>query len=182
MTKTKVYYLQNKAIQKARFELERVGTFQKSTGLDEIREMAGQINLGIESISRLSLKQREVLIDKLKEKGAHVRNPHIYDSDLREEQALSLSKQPRKIALFRFPGESQLRMLDTLAARIHWRSEDGYLLFCYKTIKSPRPRNNREVTKIRAALMSMIEQQDGIQNPEARSQKGEEMEGAGANG
>ncbi len=50
------------------------------------------------------------LIDSLKKMGAQVRNPHIYDSDLREERLASGSKEPRKIILFRaidFPKRCQ---------------------------------------------------------------------------
>ena len=50
-------------------------------------------------------------------------------------------------------------MLDTLASQIHWRVQDGYLRFCYKILLAPRPRNSREVTKLRLALQSMISQQ-----------------------
>ncbi len=76
--KPKVYELQNKAIHKARAELEAAGVFQEGKSLEACRFMAGQINLGIQSVSRLSLPQREKLIEMLKDMGATVRNPHIY--------------------------------------------------------------------------------------------------------
>ena len=157
MNKPKVYYLQNQAIHKARLQLEEKGVLDPWGGLDQVRELAGMINLNIQSISRLSLKQREILIDKLKDMGSSVRNPHIYESDLIQERSLSGSKSPRKIIIFSEPKESQLRMLDILASQIHWREQDGYLRFCHKILRAPR--NSREVTKLRLALQSMISQQ-----------------------
>ena len=94
--------------------------------------------------------------------GAQVRNPHIYDSDLREERLAAGSKEPRKIILFSEPKEDQLRMLDTLASQIHWREQDGYLRFSYKILCAPRPRNSREVTKLRLTLQSLISQQQKV--------------------
>ncbi len=127
-----------------------------------MRELAGvKINLGILSISRLSLKQRELLIERLRQMGATVRNPQIYASDLRAEPALS-GKKLGKIVLFSEPKEHQLRMLDTLAAKIRWKEQDGYLRFCQKMVKSPRPRNSKEVTKLRLAMESIIDQQKGV--------------------
>ena len=87
--KSKAYELQNKAIHTARAELEAAGALQKGKSLEAYRFLAGQINLGIQSISRLSLSQREKLIEMLKEMGATVRNPHIYLSDLNIEGAAS---------------------------------------------------------------------------------------------
>ena len=51
------------------------------SGLDQIREMAAEINLGIRSISRLNIEQRRALIDRLIKMGAQVKNRVIYDSD-----------------------------------------------------------------------------------------------------
>ncbi len=116
-------------------------------------------HLGIRSISSLSLKQRELLIDRLMGKGAQVKNPHIYQSDLEEERKLSDSKNPRKIILFSEPKEDQLRMIDTLANRVLWRSPDGYLRLCHKLFRAPRPRNSNEVTRLRLTLLSLISQQ-----------------------
>ena len=146
MKRPQVYYLQNVAIHAARAELENMGVLDPWAGLEQIREMAAAMNLGIRSISSLSVEQRAALIDRLIEMGATVKNPVIYDSD----------RQAGKVA--RFPGvkEGQLRMLDALAARVTWREKDGYLRFCHKVIKAPRPRNSREVTTLRLALESLI--------------------------
>jgi len=91
--------------------------------------------------------------------GADVKNPVIYDSDLKAEAAASGSKEPRKIIVYSRVTEDQLRMLDALANQIRWRERDGYLRFCYKLFRAPRPRNSREVTRLRIALESMIQQQ-----------------------
>jgi hypothetical protein len=50
-------------------------------------------------------------------------------------------------------------MVDSLAAQIRWHETDGYLRFCHKIIKAPRPRNSREVTTLRLALESLMSQQ-----------------------
>ncbi len=92
-------------------------------------------------------------------KGAQVKNPHIYQSDLEEERKLSDSKNPRKIILFSEPKEDQFRMIDTLANRVLWRSPDGYLRLCHKLFRAPRPRNSNEVTRLRLTLLSLISQQ-----------------------
>lgn len=110
--------------------------------------MTGEINLGIPSISKLSIEQRRVLIDRLIEMGARVKNPVIYDSD----------RPAGKIAPFTRVSEEQLRMIDALAAQIRWREKDGYLPFCYKVIKAWRPRNSREVTTLPLALESLVTQ------------------------
>ena len=81
-----VYYLQNRAIHKARAQLESKGVLDPWSGLNQIREIAAELNLGIRSVSKLSLKQREALIDRLKAMGATIRNPHLYDSDMAAEQ------------------------------------------------------------------------------------------------
>lgn len=145
MAKPLAYKLQNRAVHEARRQLEEKGILDPWAGVDQIREMAGELNLGIRSISKLSLKQREILIEKLIEMGARVRNPHIYGSDLLDEGG-------RKIVLFSEPKESQIRMIDTLANQVHWRSPDGYLRLCYKLLKAPRPHNSREITRLRLAL------------------------------
>lgn len=159
MPKPKVYYLQNQAIHRARAQLEEKGILDPWSSLDQIREMAATLNLGLRSISKLSLKQRETLIEKLKAMGAQVKNPHIYPSDLEEERRLSDSKEPRKMFLFNNIGEGALRMLDTLAAKILWRDLYGYKALCFKLLGSERPRNSREVTKLRLTLQSILNQQ-----------------------
>lgn len=157
--KPKVYYLQNQAIHRARAQLEENGVLYPWTGLAQVRDMAADLNHGLRSISKLSIKQREALIEKLKGMGAHVKNPHIYPSDLEEERRLSGSKEPRKVVLFNIVGEGAQRMLDAVAAKIRWRAPDGYKALCLKLIGSPVPRNAREVTKLRLALQSILDQQ-----------------------
>ncbi len=159
MKKGRVYYLQNGAIHKARYQLERLGAMPCGESLKMVRFMAARLNLGIRSISRLSLKQREILISKLIEMGARVKNPRIYESDLDEERRLAGSKEPRKVIVFRLVSEEQLRMVDHLADQIRWRTPDGYLGFCHKLLRAPRPRNSKEVTRLRLALQSIIAQQ-----------------------
>ena len=153
-----VYHLQNVTIHKAMAELVARGVLEARSSLDAVRDLAAKINLGIASISRLSLKQREVLINQLRGLGATVRNPHIYASDLAAEHVLS-GKKVRKIVLFSEPKEDQLRMLDALAAKIQWKEQDGYLRFCHKLSRAPRPRSSKEVTKLRLALESILKQQ-----------------------
>ena len=66
------------------------------------------------------------------------------------------------VSLFRNssePKEHQLRMFDTLVSQVHWREQNGYLRFCHKILRAPRPRNSREVTKLPLALQSIIQQQ-----------------------
>ena len=138
------------AIHTARAQLEMQGILDPWSGLDRIREMAAELNLGIRSISRLNIEQRRVLIDRLIEMGAQVENPVIYDSD----------RPAGNVAPFIKTSEEQLRMLDTLAGQVRWREKDGYLRFCYKVIKAPRPRNSREVTTLRLALESLRSQQN----------------------
>jgi hypothetical protein len=156
MKKVGVYSLQNVAIHAARDQLEKVGVLDPRAGLDQIRDMAAEISGGIRSISQLSLEQRRLLIERLIEKGAQVRNPHIYASDLRSEVELT---GPRKILPFTRLNEEQFRMLDTLAAKISWPAFDSYERFCVKLLKVPRPRNYKEVTRLATILRSMIEQQ-----------------------
>jgi len=127
------------------------GILDPWSGFDRIRDMAAELNLGIRSISRLNIEQRRVLIDRLiDEMGAQVKNPVIYDSD----------RPAGNVAPFIKTSEEQLRMLDTLAGQVRWREKDGYLRFCYKVIKAPRPRNSREVTTLRLALESLRSQQN----------------------
>ncbi len=159
MSRSQVYKLQNVAIHVARAQLEAAGVLDPWAGLDQIRQMAADINLGIASISRLSLDQRRKLIDKLNAMGAQVKNPFIYDSDRKAEGSGSGDKGPRKVILYSRVTEDQLRMLDILASKVHWHTQDGYLRFCHKIIKCPRPLNSRQVTTIRLALASLIEQQ-----------------------
>lgn len=142
-----VYYAQNKALHKARAQL--------GLSVDELRTMASAINLGIESISRLSLAQRAALIERLNGMGAKVRNPIPTSYDLAEEKG--------KVIRFPALSEKQLKMLEDLAAHVTWREADGYLRFCHKTIKAPAPRNHREVTTLRLALQSMLRQQSDRQ-------------------
>jgi len=111
--------------------------------------MAAEINLGFRSISSLNIEQRRALIDRLIEMGARVKNPVVYYSD----------RPAGNIAPFMKISEEQLRMLDTLAAQVAWREKDGYFRFCHKVIKASRPRNSREVTTLRLALESLINQQ-----------------------
>mgnify|MGYP003393906337 FL=1 len=151
---SRVYAIQNTAIHAARAELEKMGVIEAGRSMEMCRYLAGKINLGIESISSLSLKQREQLIDMLIEMGATVRNPHVYTSDLSYDNAVKSGR----VVGFSTPKETQLRMVDALAAQVVWRQHDGYLRFCYKVIKAPRPRNSREVTTLKLALQSLLDQ------------------------
>ena len=89
-------------------------------------------------------------LDRIREMAAQVKNPVMYDSD----------RPAGNVAPFTKTSEEQLRMLDTLAGQVRWREKDGYLRFCYKVIKAPRPRNSREVTTLRLALESLRSQQN----------------------
>lgn len=153
MKRPQVYYLQNHAIHKARAQLEAQGVIDPWAGLDQIRQMAAELNLGIASISKLSLDQRRALIDRLIGMGAQVKNPFIYASDTKAETG-----GPRKVLICSRVSEKQLRMLDRFAAQIQWR-ELGYLRFCHRVIKCPRPHNSRQVTTLRVALESLLAQQ-----------------------
>jgi hypothetical protein len=157
-SRTQVYYLQNNAIHTARAQLEDAGMIAQGKSLEMARWIAGEINGGKRSISSLSLTQRESLIDTLIEMGAQVRNPHIYGSDLAAERSARGAKEPRKVMVLSRVHENQFRMLDTLAAQVIWHTMNGYKWFCWKLLKSPRPRNSREVTKLRLALESLIRQ------------------------
>src|SRR5262249_40409564 len=81
-----VYLAQNRTLHKARAQL--------GMELDDLRALAGQINLGIQSLSKLSLSQRHALIADLISKGAEVDNPEITRFDL-EEEARDLGKLKR---------------------------------------------------------------------------------------
>ena len=158
MKKTNVYYLQNQAIHRARAQLEEKGAIAPGKSLEMVRWIAGEINRGVRSISSLSLTQRDGLIEKLIKMGAKVRNPHIYGSDLEAEHGARGTKEPRKVVVFSRVSEDQLRMLDAEATKVRWHTPNGYKRFCWKLLKSPRPRNSKEVTKLRLALESMIRQ------------------------
>jgi len=62
MKKSPVYKHQNVAIHKARAQLEPHGILDPWSGLDQIREMAAEINLGARSISWLNIEQRRALL------------------------------------------------------------------------------------------------------------------------
>ena len=144
--KPALYYVQQKAIFRAAKEV--------GLSIDDLRVMAGSINLGIASLSRLSLDQRHALIERLRSLGATAKNPEITRYDY-EEEARAQGK------LTRFPAisDKQLKMLTLLADQVQWREPDGYLRFCHTTIKAPAARNAREVTTLRLALQSLITQQ-----------------------
>ena len=146
--KPAVYSAQQKAIWRAASQL--------GIGLDDLRALAAQINLGIASLSSLSLQQRHLLIEDLRAKGATVRNPALNNYDLEEEYRLNSKGKVRRLPLV---STKQLAMLSALAAQVTWREHDGYLRFCHKQIHAPAPRNQREVTKLRLALQSLIAQQ-----------------------
>ncbi|HWO42636.1 MAG TPA: hypothetical protein VNO43_12620 [Candidatus Eisenbacteria bacterium] len=160
MKQSQVYKLQNIAIHAARAQLEERGILDPWAGLDQVRDIAAELNLGIRSISKLSLEQRRALIDRLIDMGAQVKNPIIYDSDLRAEEARSGKREPRKVLVYSRVTEEQQRLLDTLAGQIQWRQPDGYVRFCYKLFRAPRPRNSKEVTRLRIALQSILAQQN----------------------
>lgn len=143
--KPAVYYAQQKAIWRAAAQLE--------IGLAELREMAAAINVGVYSLSSLSLQQRHTLIGDLNARGANVRNPVLTDYDRQDEQRLASKGKVRRFPLV--TGRQQ-QMLDALAAKVTWREQDGYLRFCHKQIHAPQPRNQREVTKLRLALQSLV--------------------------
>jgi len=145
------------AIHKARAQLEAKGVFNTWSGLDDLRELADRINNGIASVSALSLDQRADLIERLIGLGAEVKNPTIFTSDRKSNQNQT---RPGKVVLYNQATDEQIEMLDALAARIKWSAQDGYLLFKRKLIKCDAPLNNRQVTKLRLALTSMISQQD----------------------
>ena len=168
--KSSVYKIQNVAIHKARAQLEGQGVLNPWSGLDQVRAIAAEINLGIASISKLSLDQRHQLIDRLIAMGAQVKNPVIYDSDRNAEAGWS--KKGQKVARFRRISEPQLRMLDALAGQVNWREQDGYLRFCHKIVNGPRPLNQRQVTTLRAALQSLIAQQRQTDDAEQNKNTG----------
>ena len=74
---SRLHQLQNKAIRAARLELEKLGVMEPGKSLELCQCLAGRINQGNKSISALSLKQREALIDLLNQQGALVDNPRV---------------------------------------------------------------------------------------------------------
>ena len=159
--KSQAYKLQNNAIHEARAQLEKLGVMVPGDSLNAVRAIAGQLNLGVQSISSLTLDQRAALIDRLNGMGARVRNPSIYVTDYAAENAArGTRKEPKKVTVYSEASELQLKMLDTMASRVRWNEPDGYLRFCVKQIKCTRPMNNRQVTKLRCALQSLINQQN----------------------
>lgn len=159
--KPRAYILQNKAIHEARAQLEKLGVMVPGDSLNAVRAIAGELNLGVQSISRLTLQQRRTLIDRLNGMGARVRNPAIYKSDYDAERGtVGPGKEQKRVFVYSEASEPQLKMLDSMAARVRWNEPDGYLRFCVKQIKCTRPMNNRQVTKLRCALLSLIAQQN----------------------
>ena len=126
--------------------------------------MAGEINDGVESISKLSLEQRRELIGRLIDLGARVKNPQVYESDLRAEAVRAGVK--RKVLNFSAVSEKQLRMMDALAGQVNWRSTDGFERVCNKVIKAPRPKNGKEFTAVVAALRSIVKKQEAARAAE----------------
>lgn len=164
MKPVNVYSLQNRAIHAARAQLEVAGILDPWSGLEQIRNMAGEINGGIQSVSRLSLEQRRLLIERLIEKGASVKNPILYPSDFKAEAARSGRKS--NVLAFSRVTEKQLRMLDALASRVHWPRPDSCQRFCIKLFNAPRPRNRKEVDRLAAILRSMTKRQGSKARPD----------------
>jgi len=147
------YLAQNKALFKAAGQL--------GLSLDELRDLAAEIDpLHRRSLSLLPLTQRNDLLVDLKKKGADIRIPTLTAYDLVEEVG-SARRADRGGKLIRFPSVSakEEQMLRTLAARVTWREADGFPRLCYKLIRAPFPRNHREVTTMRLALQSLLQQQ-----------------------
>ncbi|MGE0680006.1 MAG: hypothetical protein AB7P69_03710 [Candidatus Binatia bacterium] len=143
------YLAQNRALFKAAAQL--------GLRLDDLREMAAAIDpLHRRSLSLLSLTQRRELLDDLITKGADVRNPQLTEQEVGEAR-----RADRGGKLIRFPAISSAEeeMIKKMAAHIHWREPDGFLRLCHKLIKSSFPRNHREVTTMRLALQSLLQQQ-----------------------
>lgn len=157
MKNPSVYNLQNAAIHEARRQLEDAGLFNPGSSLEAVRAIAAEIGGGVASISKLLIEQRRALIERLIEMGARVKNPTFYDSDLKAEAARSGRK--KKVLKLPTISENQRRLVDTLAARISWSYPDGLNRLCRKLFDASEPRNNREITHLRAVLESMIEQQ-----------------------
>lgn len=150
-----VYKLQNSAIHEARRQLESSGALDPWQSLEQIRGMAAEINQGVASISKLSLEQRRDLIDQLIEKGARVKNPSFYESDLKAESARSGRK--RKVLKLTRVNERQRRLIDTLAAQIVWPHSDSLQSLCLKLFNASEPRNSKEVKHVVAVLNEIIE-------------------------
>ena len=144
-----LYLAQNRQIHKAAQQL--------GLGLEELRDMAGALNLGIRSLSTLSLDQRQELIERLASLGGQIRNPAVTDYD---RQQATGNGQRGKVVRFPSLSDKQRKLIDDLASKVQWREDDGFARLCHKQIKAAYPRNNREVTKIRLALQSLIRQQE----------------------
>ena len=84
---SRLHQLQNKAIRTARLNLEKLGVMEPGESLEGCRLLAGRINLGNQSISALSLKQREALIHLLNKRGSMVDNPRVHYFDIKAESA-----------------------------------------------------------------------------------------------
>lgn len=158
MKKSAAYGIQNVAIHAARAQLEKQGVFDPLSSLDQIRDMAGEINDGVRSISQLSLEQRRELIARLKLMGADVKNPVLYESDFKAEAAATGVR--RKVLTFSRVTEKQLRMLDSLAVQIDWYRTDSYAHLQEKLFNAPRPKNAKEVNHLACVLRSMLERQN----------------------
>ena len=106
---SRLHQLQNKAIRTARLKLEKLGVMEPGKSLEGCRLLAGRINLGNQSISALSLKQREGLIDLLNKKGAMVDNPHVHYFDIKAESA---RRRAARIVGFFVAKKRRLRLID----------------------------------------------------------------------
>jgi hypothetical protein len=149
------YSRQNSTIHQARSQLERLGVLDSKTSLEQLRDMAAEMNDGVRSISALSLEQRKVLIDRLISMGSSVTNITIYESDLRAD--VKRTRQPRKVLnLFGTVAEDQLRMVDSVARSIRWPAPDSYERLCVKLFEHSRPQNNNEVRRLLAVLTTII--------------------------
>ena len=106
---SRLHQLQNKAIRMARLKLEKLGVMEPGKSLEGCRLLAGRINLGNRSISALSLKQRQALIDLLNKKGAKVDNPRMHFFDIKAESA---RRRAAKIVGFFAAKDHRLRLID----------------------------------------------------------------------
>lgn len=153
-----VYKFQNSAIHEARSQLEEKGILDPWASLDQLREMAAEINGGIRSVSRLSLEERRELIDQLIELGANVRNPGIYDSDLKTEAAARGVK--RKVLNFTQVTEKQLRWVDGLAARVQWSNPNAYTCLQERLLGVPRPRTKKQLQRLAYVIRGILNKQE----------------------
>lgn len=151
-----VYKLQNRAIHEARRQLERKGIISPWASLDQIREMAAELNHGILSISKLSLDQRRSLIEKLIEMGANVKNPILYDSDLRAETAGRGVK--RKVLEFTQLTEKQLRWVDGLAAQVQWSHANDYARLQNKLFGG-QPKTSKQLQRLAHVVRGILNKQ-----------------------